>query len=36
MNMDDIKRKLTSRKFWAAIAAFVSMLMVTMGESQEV
>ena len=36
MNIDDIKRKLTSRKFWAAIAAFVSMLMVTMGESQEV
>lgn len=32
----DWKRKLTSRKFWAAIAAFVSMLMVTMGESQEV
>lgn len=32
----DWKRKLVSRKFWAAIAAFVSMLMVTLGESQEV
>ena len=28
-------RKLTSRKFWAAIAAFVSMMIVALGNSQE-
>ena len=28
-------RKLTSRKFWAAIAAFVSMMIVALGQSQE-
>ena len=28
-------RKFTSRKFWAAIAAFVSMMMVALGKSQE-
>lgn len=28
-------RKLTSRKFWAAIAAFVSMMIVALGKSQE-
>jgi hypothetical protein len=29
----DWKRKLTSRKFWAAIATFVSMLLVYFGDS---
>lgn len=29
--MDDLKRKLTSRKFWMAIAEFVSMLLVYFG-----
>ena len=28
-------RKLTSRKFWAAIATFVSMMIVALGKSQE-
>lgn len=28
-------RKLTSRKFWAAIAAFVSMMIVALGKPQE-
>ena len=28
-------RKLTSRKFWAAISAFVSMMIVALGKSQE-
>ena len=36
MNIDDIKRKLCSRKFWAAIATFISMIVITMGKSQEV
>lgn len=30
--MDTIKRKLTSRKLWAAIATFASLLIVAMGE----
>ena len=30
--MIDWKRKLTSRKFWAAVAAFVSMLMIALGK----
>lgn len=34
MKWEDIVRKLTSRKFWAAVADFVSMLMIAMG-SQE-
>lgn len=29
------KSKLTSRKFWAAIASFVSMLIVALGGSEE-
>ena len=29
--MIDWKRKLTSRKFWAAVAGFVSMLMIYFG-----
>lgn len=28
----DWKRKLTSRKFWAAVAGFVSMLLVALGK----
>lgn len=31
----DWKRKLTSRKFWLALASFVSMLMVAFGKTQE-
>lgn len=31
----DWKRKLTSRKFWAAVAEFVTMLIVAMHGSQE-
>lgn len=31
----DWKRKLCSRKFWAAIAEFVAMLLVALGDSQE-
>ena len=31
----DWKRKLTSRKFWAAIALFVSGCIVAFGESKE-
>lgn len=30
----DWKRKLTSRKFWAAIATFVSMLIVALGGAE--
>lgn len=33
--MIDWKHKLTSRKFWAAIAGFVSMLIVFFGGAQE-
>ena len=33
--MIDWKSKLTSRKFWAAIAEFVTMLIVALGGSQE-
>lgn len=31
----DWKRKLTSRKFWAAIAEFVTMLIIAFGGKQE-
>lgn len=31
----DWKRKLTSRKFWAAVAGFVSMLIVALGKDAE-
>lgn len=31
----DWKRKLTSRKLWAAVANFVAMLIVALGGSQE-
>lgn len=33
--MIDWKRKLTSRKFWTAIAGFVSMLIVFFGGAEE-
>ena len=33
--MIDWKRKLTSRKFWAAIAEFVTMLILAFGGQQE-
>lgn len=32
----DWKRKLTSRKFWTAIASFVSMLIVALGGAEQV
>ena len=35
MTKTDIIRKLTSRKFWMAVAAFVSGLLVTFGETAE-
>lgn len=31
----DWKRKLTSRKFWLAVASFVTMLVIAFGGSQE-
>ncbi len=31
----DWKRKLTSRKFWAAVAEFVSMIVVALGGTEE-
>lgn len=31
----DWKRKLTSRKFWAALVEFVTMLLIALGKSQE-
>lgn len=33
--MIDWKRKLTSRKFWAAVAEFVTMLILAFGGQQE-
>ena len=36
MNKIDWKRKLTSRKFWTAIASFVSMLIVALGGVEQV
>lgn len=35
MTKKDIIRKLTSRKLWAAIASFVSMMYTTLGGSTE-
>lgn len=35
MNKNDIVRKLTSRKFWMALAGFVSGLLVAFGETAE-
>ena len=31
----DWKRKLTSRKFWLAVASFVTMLIIALGGTQE-
>ena len=33
--MIDWKKKLTSRKFWAAIASFVSMLIIALGGAEK-
>lgn len=35
MTWNDVARKLTSRKFWLAIASFASMLIVALGASEE-
>ena len=35
MSKDDIIRKLTSRKFWVAVAEFVTMLIIALHGSQE-
>lgn len=35
MDWTNIKRKLTSRKFWAAVVSFVTMLIVAMGVAEE-
>lgn len=35
MTWDDVVRKLTSRKFWAAIAEFVTMLIIALKGDQE-
>lgn len=35
MTRDDIIRKLTSRKFWAAVAEFVTMLIIAFHGTQE-
>ena len=35
MTWDDIKRKLTSRKFWAAVAEFFAMLIIALKGNQE-
>ena len=35
MEWNNIKRKLTSRKFWAAIVSFVTMLIVALGVAEE-
>ena len=32
---EDMKRKLTSRKFWVAVCEFVTMLVVAFGGTQE-
>lgn len=35
MTWENMKRKLTSRKFWLAIGSFVSMLIVALGGAEE-
>ena len=35
MNKDDIVRKLTRRKFWVSVCAFVSLLVVAVGHTEE-
>lgn len=32
--MSDIKRKLTSRKFWTAVCSFVTMLLIYLGKAE--
>lgn len=32
--METLKRKLTSRKFWAAVCSFVTMLMIYLGRPE--
>ena len=34
MNKQDLIRKLTSRKFWAAVVSFVTMLIVALGVAE--
>lgn len=34
MTWEDIKRKLTSRKLWAAVGSFVSLLIVAVGGTE--
>lgn len=36
MTREDIIRKLTSRKLWVSVASFVSMLIVALGQSENV
>ena len=35
MNKQDLLRKLTSRKFWAAVVSFVTMLIVALGVAED-
>lgn len=35
MNKQDLTRKLTSRKFWAAVVSFVTMLIVALGVAED-
>lgn len=35
MTKDDIIRKLTSRKFWAAVVSFVTLIIVAVGHTEE-
>ena len=35
MTWQDIQRKLTSRKFWAAVCSFVTLLIVALGYAEE-
>ena len=35
-NKIDWKRKLTSRKFWVAIIEFVTMLVIALGQTEEI
>ncbi len=35
MHWEDVKRKLTSRKFWVAIVAFITMLITAFGVAED-
>lgn len=35
MTWNDIQRKLTSRKFWAAVCSFVTLLIISLGYAEE-